>query len=167
MAKTVIRCKLERDGGTTASIGDIEYHFKPRPDLGAATAHVAEVEKKEHVNRFLQISDGYELFMGEDEDAPAAAVVPVVPDDKPVAVAEPEPEPEPASEPEPTPETAAPADAEDEDHEVDVTAPLDEQSDETLRAIYKALNHGHAAGPRTQRKTLIKKIEEIRDAQEG
>ena len=166
MAKTVIRCKITREGGSKVALDGIEYHFKPRSDLGAYNVHVAEVEKKEHINRLLQISDGYELFLG-DEDAPAAAVVPAVPDDEPVAVADPEPEPEPTPEPEPAPEPAAAADAEGEDHEVDVSAPLDEQSDETLRAIYKALNHGHAAGPRTQRKTLIKKIEEIRDAQEG
>jgi hypothetical protein len=156
MAKTVIRCKITRDGGSKASIGGVEYHFKPRPDLGAASAHVAVVENKEHINRFLRISEGYELFLGEDDADAPAAVAPAVPDDEP-------PAPEPVSEP----EQPATDDSGDEDHEVDVNAPLHEQPDETLRAIYRALNHGKAAGPRTRRETLIEKIEEIREAQEG
>jgi hypothetical protein len=160
MAKTVIRCKLERDGGTRASIGDTTYHFRPQPNLGAATAHVCEVAEKAHVNRFLAITEGYELFLGEDEvDAPVD-VAPAVPDDEPVA---PEPEPDP----EPAPEPAAPADAPDagDGAEVDVRAPLDEQSTDTLHAIYRALNHDHPAPGNIRRSTLIKKIEEIREAQ--
>ena len=53
-----IECILKREGGTHVNIGDEKYHFRPN----AAGAHVAEVTNKEHIKRFLSISDAYEYY---------------------------------------------------------------------------------------------------------
>jgi hypothetical protein len=165
MAKTVIRCKIERDGGTQTSIGSTAYHFKPRPNLGAPAVHVAEVEDKRHIARFLSISEAYELFLGEDEDDAPAAVAPAVPDDEPAAPVDPEPAPEPDPEPEaPEAEEEGAADAEN-GVDVDMSVPLDEQGDDTLRAIYTRLNDGRAPRSNARRETLIAKIEEMLEEQ--
>lgn len=59
-----VQCKLIREGGTKVDIDNIEYHFKPN----AKSEHVAEVTNKEHLARFLSISEGYTL---PDDDEPA------------------------------------------------------------------------------------------------
>ena len=59
-----IECILKRPGGTKADIDGIEYHFAPQPD----GAHVAEVKDNAHIQRFLSITEGYQIY-GE---APAA-----------------------------------------------------------------------------------------------
>jgi hypothetical protein len=53
-----IECILKRPGGTKADIDGIEYHFAPQPD----GAHVAEVTKNEHIQRFLSIDDAYRIY---------------------------------------------------------------------------------------------------------
>jgi hypothetical protein len=52
---------LQRDGGTKVELGGIEYHFEPLND----GCHVAEVEDKAHVDRFLAIPEAYKLYHGE------------------------------------------------------------------------------------------------------
>ena len=54
----IIRSKIERAKGSVITIGDTTYHFKPRAADGH---HVAEVTNKEHLGRFLSITEGYEL----------------------------------------------------------------------------------------------------------
>lgn len=56
-----IECKLIREGGTTADIDGVEYHFAPQAD----GAHVADVENEDHVDRFLGIGEAYKLYRGK------------------------------------------------------------------------------------------------------
>lgn len=56
-----IECKLKRNGGSKVDIDGIEYHFEPLND----GAHVADVEDKDHIDRFLAISEGYRVYHGE------------------------------------------------------------------------------------------------------
>lgn len=58
-----IECILKREGGSVVDLGGIEYHFEPVAD----GAHVAEVEDKAHIDRFLSISEGYKLYHGKEE----------------------------------------------------------------------------------------------------
>lgn len=57
-----IECILKREGGSVVDLGGIEYHFEPLAD----GAHVADVEDKAHIDRFLSISEGYKLYHGKD-----------------------------------------------------------------------------------------------------
>lgn len=63
-----IECKMHRPGGTKAEIGGIEYHFAPQED----GAHVAEVDRDEHVDRFLSIPEAYKLYRGAAKQAAVA-----------------------------------------------------------------------------------------------
>ena len=54
-----IECVLKRGGGTRVDIDGINYHFAPLPD----GAHVADVENKSHIKRFLSIPEAYELYV--------------------------------------------------------------------------------------------------------
>ena len=67
-----IECKNKREGGSTIDIGGVAYEFKPLAD----GAHVAEVGKKEHVERFLSIPEAYCLYQpGKPvKEAPAPVV---------------------------------------------------------------------------------------------
>lgn len=58
-----IECILKRSGGTRAEIGGIEYHFAPQPD----GAHVADVNEKGHIARFLSMPEGYAVYMPKAE----------------------------------------------------------------------------------------------------
>lgn len=55
-----IRCKQEREGGTTVRLGETDYHFQP----DATSAHVCDVTDREHLAKFLSIPEGYELAAG-------------------------------------------------------------------------------------------------------
>lgn len=46
-----IECQNKRDGGTHATIDGVSYHFAPQPD----GAHVADVEDRDHIQRFLSV----------------------------------------------------------------------------------------------------------------
>lgn len=58
-----IQCVLNREGGTKAEIDGIEYHFEPLAD----GAHVADVEREDHIDRFLGIPEGYKVYHGKEE----------------------------------------------------------------------------------------------------
>lgn len=69
-----IRCLLERPGGTVVELTDGPrrgYHFKPSDDCHD---HVAEVTNPAHIQRFLDITEGYALADGED--VPAGVSIP-------------------------------------------------------------------------------------------
>lgn len=68
-----IECILKRAGGTVAELEGVEYHFAPQGD----GAHVAEIEKRSHIERFLSIPSAYCIY-----DPSGAPKLP-----KPVAVA--------------------------------------------------------------------------------
>ena len=70
-----IECKAQREGGSVIDLGGIAYEFKPLAD----GAHVAEVTKKEHIERFLSITDTYCIYDGK-----AKAEKPVVEEVSPV-----------------------------------------------------------------------------------
>lgn len=61
-----IECKLRRQGGTHVELDNIKYHFAPLED----GAHVADVLKEAHQDRFLSISEGYRLYRGTEQTAP-------------------------------------------------------------------------------------------------
>lgn len=64
----LIKSKIRREGGSRIDIDGVNYHFKPE---GKSPEHVCEVEDKEHIARFLAISEGYEL--AEEAPKPDAA----------------------------------------------------------------------------------------------
>lgn len=84
-----IQCLLARHGGTKVELDGLEYHFQPLED----GAHVANVEDKSHIDRFLSIPEGYKLYHGSL--TPTAAAVRVAPpgEDRKVAPVESRPEP--------------------------------------------------------------------------
>ena len=53
-----IECILKRAGGTVAELEGVEYHFAPQGD----GAHVAEIEKRSHIERFLSIQSAYCIY---------------------------------------------------------------------------------------------------------
>lgn len=61
-----IECKLKREGGSKVELGGILYHFLPLPD----GAHVADVEREDHQDRFLSIAEGYRLYRGTEAAPP-------------------------------------------------------------------------------------------------
>ena len=68
--KTPIQCLLRRKGGTKVAFGhnaatQTVYHFKPLDAGDPDSPHVCEVEKEEHVNRFLAIPEAYRLYRGD------------------------------------------------------------------------------------------------------
>lgn len=69
-----IESLLKREGGSKIDLDDQIYHFKPN----AAGAHVAEVENKAHVARFLAIPEGFAIYdpseAGKPAKKPSAAV---------------------------------------------------------------------------------------------
>lgn len=62
-----------RDGGTIVSMpidgGSIEYHFKPRAD----GAHIADVDEQAHVDRFMDIPEGFREAAPEGKPAKRVA----------------------------------------------------------------------------------------------
>lgn len=69
-----IECKCKREGGSVIDIDGIQYEFKP----GADGAHVAEVTKTEHIERFLAIPEGYKIH-GKAEAKPKKVAEKTVP----------------------------------------------------------------------------------------
>lgn len=53
-----IECILQRENGTVAEVGGVDYHFAPQAD----GAHVAEVTETAHIERFLAIPEGYRIY---------------------------------------------------------------------------------------------------------
>lgn len=62
-----IECILHREGGTKVNLGGVDYHFAPLED----GAHVADVEREDHQDRFLGISEAYRLYRGEKSVDPS------------------------------------------------------------------------------------------------
>lgn len=56
-----IQTTLIRQGGTIADIDGIAYHFEPLDD----GAHVADVTREDHIDRFLSIAEGYKVYHGK------------------------------------------------------------------------------------------------------
>lgn len=52
----LIESLIQRANGTHVDLGGVVYHFSPRKADGR---HVAEVEDEDHVQRFLDIPEGY------------------------------------------------------------------------------------------------------------
>lgn len=53
-----IESKIKRKAGTKVDIDGVDYHFKPQAD----GAHVCEVSDKKHIQRFLSITEGYQIY---------------------------------------------------------------------------------------------------------
>ena len=63
----LIRSKIERAAGfSEITIEKTTYRFAPAPEKGIL-AHVAYVQNKDHIHRLLGISEGYEVYLGEDD----------------------------------------------------------------------------------------------------
>lgn len=62
----LIRCKIERKGGSLVHLDDDAYQFLPDPKSGE---HVCDVRKNKHIKTLLAIPEGYEpAGLGEDDD---------------------------------------------------------------------------------------------------
>lgn len=68
-----IECKNKREGGSIIDISGVAYEFKPQAD----GAHVAEVGKKEHAERFLSIPEAYCLYQPGKKTVEQSAPAPV------------------------------------------------------------------------------------------
>jgi hypothetical protein len=79
----LIRCKIEREGGSHIDIPPTMYHFAPNKKGD----HVADVTDPDHIGRFLSITEAYELYEPDGRKKKAAPVL------------APEPEPEPVEDP--------------------------------------------------------------------
>lgn len=68
----LIESLIRREGGTTISMpngkgeDDTEYHFAP--SRASAGAHVCDVTKKAHLQRFLGIAEGFAIFDADESD---------------------------------------------------------------------------------------------------
>ncbi len=63
----------EVEFGRLGSSNYKKYVFKPKyPDkdrMSPDNPHICEVSDKEHISRFLSITEGYQLYLGDDESA--------------------------------------------------------------------------------------------------
>lgn len=59
----LIVSKIERKGGSRVTIGGSEYLFEPRGPKGE---HVAEVENRDHIERFLSVPEGFAPYDPEE-----------------------------------------------------------------------------------------------------
>lgn len=104
MQQQILRSLIERDGGSDYRMNKKTYHFRPN----SAGDHVCPLDDKADFQGFLAITEGFELYDGEEVPA-EAGVTPDRGQAAPAPAPDPEPEPEPAqaeeaSEPEPAPE---------------------------------------------------------------
>lgn len=98
----LIECKLKREGGSRITIGDRLYHFAPRLSGGP---HVADVDDRADIGRFLGIAEAYQIPDGPPATAGQPRPVPSLssPSPSPPAPAAPfSPVPPPAPAPAPT-----------------------------------------------------------------
>lgn len=58
-----IECVLHREGGTHVELDGTDYHFEPLSD----GAHVADVAKEAHIDRFLAVPESFKLYHGKND----------------------------------------------------------------------------------------------------
>lgn len=58
-----IECTIQRQGGSTVTLGTTDYHFSPLAD----GCHVAQVEPIAHQDKLLSIPEAYRLYRGDGE----------------------------------------------------------------------------------------------------
>lgn len=63
-----IQCKTKRNGGSDITLDDRTYHFRPIDPTDAKSPHIASVQDKAHIARFLSIAEGFEFYAAEDGD---------------------------------------------------------------------------------------------------
>lgn len=63
-----LQCKLLRVGGSTVTIGNQSYHFKPEEN-DPNGPHLAEVTNPAHLAAFLSNPEGYEIYGKDANDA--------------------------------------------------------------------------------------------------
>ena len=160
-AAVLIESLIKRPGGSKIPMGSMTYHFTP-DDLGR---HVATVSDTDHIARFLQISEGFRLL-----GAITAPIAPVAPASPPVGVVTRQATSvQPAQLTGPADAVTAPAAApvapvpsvQDQQDASTTEKPLDEMSDEELRATFKA-EIGRAPSPKSKLETMIAQIEAVR-----
>ena len=61
--KVTIESIIRRENGTIVDLDSVRYHFKPSGD---DPRHVYDVEKADHVQKFLAIKEGFRLLDGDD-----------------------------------------------------------------------------------------------------
>jgi hypothetical protein len=182
---------LLRDGGTKTEVGGKTYHFRPHPEKGI-TAHIAEVTEPTHIQRFLSITEGYRPFVPEVAEpvevrddpnaetpsiqppqprslvAPAAAGAAAADAPDLAAGATDAPAGDDAqgagdggsSDPGSTPEAETGADG-------DTLKPVEEMTEDELRAEYAARNEGKAARANAKVETLQRLVKEMRDSDDA
>jgi hypothetical protein len=128
----MIRSKIERKGGTTVTLDKTQYHFKPAT---IGEPHIAKVDDKAHIARFLSITEGFQFHGLSDDDAADARVDETITSTITVQ----------------TPETLAIAAI-----SAVIADPLG-VDDDTLSAAFQFLN-GRKANPSAKRITIINRI---------
>lgn len=150
----LIESIIKRPGGSSIDMGDVTYHFRP----DEAGRHVAIVSNPDHISRLLQITEGF-LLLSTAPVAPAPApAVPVGITAGSVTQAPSAPQAPPATV---APPTTAPAAPSAEQHGDAPQKPLDQMTDEEIRAVFKA-ELGRVAPPKSKIETMIAQIEAIR-----
>jgi len=183
----LIRSKIEREAGfSEITIEQTTYRFAPSPDKGIR-AHVAYVNERAHINRLLGITEGFEVYLGEDdateltqglintsalsthvtETAPGPSAVVAAGDTAAQAQAQdpgppaPEPVPGAAQAPAPVP-PADSASAPDPATEPATADDLDQMTRDELAAIYEA-EAGRKPNGRASAETIATAIREMRE----
>lgn len=147
----IIESIIKRPDGSKIDFGSAIYHFAP-DDAGR---HVATVMDANHIARLLAIPEGFRLLGASAAPAPVvapAAPVGIIQQPAQTQAPEPTPAPQPAPVQEPVQQPAADT----------VAKPLNQMTDEELRATFKA-ELGRAAPPKSKTETMIAQIEAMRE----
>lgn len=124
----LVECILKRAGGTKVDLDGIVYHFTDKNDRSGLGRHIAIVGTKAHVQRFMQIPEGYQLADDLEPSAPAVLTTPapvIAAAAPPVTLAEPDPvapPPVPVADVEPTGAEVAALPTEEELADMDLDA---------------------------------------------
>jgi hypothetical protein len=69
---------IQRSNGTHVTLGGVSYHFRPRKKGGA---HTCIVNDKQHIQRFLSITEGYRIASSDKQPVSKHPDLPLSPGD--------------------------------------------------------------------------------------
>lgn len=147
----IIESIIKRPGGSTVTLGDIDYRFEPDHQ----GRHVAVVENPVHIDRLLSIREGFRLL----EAAPKA--------NAPAPVAAGAMQAAPVQQATPAPVTTEPegdegrGDDSDKKPEGAADGALEDMSLSQIREVFK-VELGRNPSPKSIKETLIAQIEAVR-----
>lgn len=144
----LIRCKIQRKGGSKVLMGGIEYHFKPHDDA-PDSPHIANVTNEEHIAKFLSVTEAYVFHKATAAEAPAPAPAPAQP-----AAAAPAIEPDPLDDDTPDLDEAKPGYVAMQAILADPEAATEEQADAAYEFLEGRKPHGRASLSTVVRKVI-------------